>query len=115
MTTLKAALAQRLRERFSLDEVVDATEQVLRGATVRKKYKVHTDKDGNERRMLVEVVESVKPEDAAKGLIILDAVAFEGELGMSPRQVQGGNMSDLYKRFNAPVDNRIVQLPDKKE
>lgn len=110
--SLKQALAERLKERFSLDDVVDATESLLKGETVRKKFKVLHGKDGSQSRVLTEVVTTSRPEDRAKGLILLDAMAFGGELGMSPKAVQGGNMGDLYKRFNQQVDRRIVQLPE---
>ncbi len=104
---IKAELARRLREEFDLDEVVESTATILRGETVRKTYKYE-----NGIRTLASESRTVKVQDRAKGLILLDAIAYNGELGLSPKTVEQGSMGELYTRFNGAVDNRIVHVDD---
>ncbi len=104
---IKAELARRLREEFDFEEVVESTAAILRGENVKKTYKY----EKGVRTLYSETV-TVKVQDRAKGLILLDAVAYNGELGLSPKKVDQGSIGELYNRFNATVDNRIVHVDD---
>ena len=105
----KLELAKKLREKFSIEDVVESTVEILRGATTKVKYKLFELEDGTVRKVPVEMTETVKPEDRARGLIMLDQLAYGGELGLSDKKVGPGNSADVYRRFQQPVDLRIIQ------
>ncbi|MBM63682.1 MAG: hypothetical protein CL484_12120 [Acidobacteria bacterium] len=103
--SFKAELAERLRAKFDLDEIADSVSTLMSGATVKTEYRLTP----GGKRVPIKVTETVRPQDRAKGLILLDAIAFNGELGMSPRTVEQGDLTDLYRRFSSETDARIVQ------
>ena len=84
--------------------------QVIKGQTVKRKYKVV----GGQRRLVEETV-LVTPKDAMTGAMIYDAL-HGGSLGLAPseyRKLSGQEQGTVHRRLT--VDNRIIATREEDE
>jgi hypothetical protein len=101
MSTFRRELLQHLREDgFGVEALSEQLHQVIKGETVTTRY-------GAAGNVLGKVVK-VSPEDAAKGLLLADAL-LGGELGLTPKNIGEAKPQDkIYERYAPPRDPRII-------
>lgn len=100
---LQRLQANGLTEESLADQLTD----VIKGVRRTRKFGYRSDGE----RVLLNEEETSTPQDAAKGLLILDTL-MGGELGLVPKSIEQVKPQDrLYASFAPAKDDRIIARP----